>query len=764
MADSGLDIGTLSGRIELTDNSDVTVETLTQRITALEGKFDSLNGRVNTAQAGVDGFKGKLKEVEGAASAFGDQITRVGERIVEYFAVREVLGFTGELLDAASKLDDLARQTGINVVELQVLGAATKEYGIDADQMGRAIFQVGQRIAGGDGSVVTALHMMGLSLEDVKGKQGTELFVTLERALGNLQGTMRDTAAADLFGARMGKAMEAFSTDVDGALDRAKAWSKFMDEDAVKAADHLHDELERLNGNVKAVATNMLTPLAEGANVLMDSSHNLGFWNTMWRNSVDVISSTATEMLGFNVDTHLLTNALDENNRKQEEQTKQLGASKAARKELNAEQQAALFMSKLEIDAVKDLEEWQKKDLDHLKDIGALTSKNAAAIGVNAAQFDLYKKSSEEAAKADAKLAEGWTNLNTLGGNYKDTIAGIDDKIKGSVIYYAQLGAKVQDLTNAFPTLTKTQAEAAVEAVKDAEKIAKANEQAALSIEKLYSSYFVKLADLIGTDTAKAQAAADKDYSIHAAEFEAKGVTDVTYYNSLWDLRNKDLELADQKRLEDDTHSKAHVELLIRQAQDYYDFQQRHLDQYTSADRDAQSKVLTNLKAVRDGWGTVGTAIDKDTKLVVGYSNAVMEANRVAGGQFEVTSTNFLQETSQFNLNYTNALKLAKLGYSFQEIVTLLQGMGNAMPATLPSPHGPKIPGFRDGGIGEFGEGTLAVLHGKEAIVPLNESNNVFGSTTLIFQVNGTGVQVAQQIKDVLVRELKMTKQFSALR
>lgn len=774
----GLEIGTLSGRIEITDNSQATVDVLTQRITGLESKFDSLSGRVDSAAQHQSTFRANVHESGESVKLFDDQLSHLTERIVEAFAIREVFRFAGEILEEAHALEILSKQTGIGVEELQVLGAATKEYGIDADQMGRAIFQLSQRIAGGDQSTVTALHMMGLSIQDVKNLHGEELFLTVERALGTLQGTMKDSAAADLFGARMGKAMEAFSTDVDGAIDRAKEWNHIASEESVKATAELELAFKRLDSNIHSVATSLLGPLAEGANTLVESSHKIGFWNTLWRDSVDVLADTAGEMTGLDIHTHLLSDALDEQNKKQAESTKQTKAHAEAKKQLTAEQQAAVFMSKLEIDAAQKLEEWQIKDLNHLRDIGALNVKNAEAIGVNSSQFDLYKKNAEAAAEADKKFAKGWEDLNSLGATYQDTVKGIDASIADSVKYYASLGAKVQDLTDAFPQLTKAQAEAAVEAAKAAKEIQKANEAAALSSEKAWAEYASKLAALTGTDTQKAQAAADKDYQIHVAEAQAKGVTDVDYYNSLWALRNKDIELSDQQRLLSDSKSKESLLKKIADAQDYMNFMRAHYASYTDADRDAQQKVIDNLKTVRDHWGQVGNSIDADTEKVKTLSGEVLtlkqyEERQLTGGSQEVTSANFQDKLNSYQIITSagpqgvqsthpligmdeSAERLARMGYSWEEIVDILVNHKKAGP-----PAGPRIPGFREGGIGDFGAGTLAMLHGREAIVPLDKGIG-FGAPNITIHVNGTAQDVARKVADEISRTLKYSRQYGA--
>lgn len=382
------------------------------------------------------------------------------------------------------------------------------------------------------------------------------------------------------------------------------------------------------------------------------------------------------------------------------------------------------------------------------------------------------------------KYNEAWSNLNSIGETWEDTLRTIDPQMVRTIQYYLDAGASVENLAAAFPNLTKAQ----IESVKALEAQSKVEAAAADELTKLYLDYYKKKSELYGTDTEKAIAAADHDYEIKVDGLQKKGSKDVEYYNMLWDLRDKDIALERDARLLSDTSSKASLDKKIADAKDYLTFMTENYGQYTDADRKAQEKVVENLKKTRDHWNEVGFAIggvndkvvildhewvtdgdiaaatiNKTTVMVKTLSGEVislMEAQRrqTTGGSFDVTSQNFSSAAAGMGWDVSAAAGLARQGYSMAEISEIFRN-GNNGP--LPPPHGPRIPGFRDGGVGDFGDGTLAVLHGPEAIVPLDKANGI-GGTTIVFNVNGTGAQVAQEIKKILMRELKSVRQFGS--
>ena len=152
-------------------------------------------------------------------------------------------------------------------------------------------------------------------------------------------------------------------------------------------------------------------------------------------------------------------------------------------------------------------------------------------------------------------------------------------------------------------------------------------------------------------------------------------------------------------------------------------------------------------------------------KVRLAAEAAAAAANRSAGGSFEITAANLQEQALAFGINADAALAWAKLGYSFQHILEFVKRFGFPPPNTAPGP-GPRIPGFQAGGtviVGEGGPEIVRLPLGSTVLPTGVQPPPTGNSISLVFNVNGTGRDVAQQIKRTIMRELKVIRQFGAV-
>jgi hypothetical protein len=419
---------------------------------AISAKFEADFGQF---VAEADKANASLTQIEGTSQTVASALSNVSEAAVDLaigltamFSVREALAFLDTITQEARGLQILSAQTQINVEDLQILGAATREYGIDSEQLGKAIFQLGQRIAGGNASVVSGLALMGLSLEDVKNKHGEELFLMVEEAAGKLHGTIRDTAMADLYGARLGSSLGALSTGIGEAMDKARAMNTVMSKDAVAAAADYANAIERASTNLHHMAVEMIGPLLSGFNVVAEAQQKGA---SFWAIAAAMAKDAALSAAGFGTQTSNLADLLDKLNQKTDANAKSTGGAaaghKAATVALTEEEQQQQFMATLQANAAVALTEQQLANLGHLKEIGELNAKNAAGIGVNEAQFKQYTESIIAATKATADLKKAQAEADAVEmAHYATTLKGLQEVAKARQAENTDYGAHLASI------------------------------------------------------------------------------------------------------------------------------------------------------------------------------------------------------------------------------------------------------------------------------------------------------------------------------
>ncbi len=370
-------------------------------VVRVAANLSALQADMSTAAASIKTIEATTTSASEAAQHYANTLTDLAKELGIAFSIERGIEFLKGVAEEAKALQVLSLQTQIGVEDLQVLSAATREYGVDGEQVGRAIYQLSRRVAGGDESVATAYHLMGKSIEEVKGLNQMELFLTTERALGTLHGTIRDTAAADLYGGRLGVSMGAFATGVDESMEEARKLIFVAGPETTAAAAEYARSLERMTTSLHAWTMELEGKTAQGLNVLSEAvTKGASQWAIYWA----MLKDTGAANYGLGTGTENLTRLLVDLNQKTEhgkdiqlESAKAHGAVTVA---LDAHGQAAQFMAALELDSAKPLLAWQTEYLVHLKDIGELTAKNAQGIGVNVEQFKNYEVASRKAAEA----------------------------------------------------------------------------------------------------------------------------------------------------------------------------------------------------------------------------------------------------------------------------------------------------------------------------------------------------------------------------
>jgi len=682
-------VNAIGGASKLTDAEAARVNATLEK--ALE-KYAAL-GRV--APAGMRELADETKRADTTSSGLTDTVKQLAMGFAAMFTARAAFNFVKDTIAEASALKDLSQQTHMSVEELQILAGGMSEFGVDADTLGKGLFKLSRGIAGGDESVATGLHLMGMSLKDVEGLQGKELFLKIESGLAKLQGGLRDTAAADLFGGKLGSAMAGASEGIGGAIEKWQQLNTVASTESVDAMDTFGESIERAQKNMSSFAANLIGPVAQGFNFLFDAADKGA---TKYQLFAAMAQDLIEHNLHLGTGTEHLTALLNGQNVAQEAAAaaakKAAGGHKEVAVAVDTRTQAEKFLAALEADAGEALTTVQVANLEHLKEIGALNAKNAAAIGVNAVQFAAYTASVTEATKATAALKT------------------IQDA-----------AAKVEE---AYGTKTTT----------------------------IWETVFEDRNALYATDAQRQKNHALAGYAIAVKEAQDRGVVSVEYYDALWARYQTDLDKQTAQRLQSDLYSQDHYEQLKDKAQDAYDFALAHADRYTKEEIRMRAEALRKATENSNNWrdtaladmaavagaapGTaaaideIAAAHDREAQAAQKACDANEKLNKSLTHINTYNAMNFDQmlqaETGHYieGANYgtsatfggggnagsrlmlkgstpISATEAAERGYGFQEIVAAIKGGALAV-----KPMGPRIPGFA-GGVEDFGGGLALV-------------------------------------------------------
>jgi hypothetical protein len=184
-----------------------------------------------------------------------------------------------------------------------------------------------------------------------------------------------------------------------------------------------------------------------------------------------------------------------------------------------------------------------------------------------------------------------------------------------------------------------------------------------------------------------------------------------------------------------------------------------------NAKADAAADALRRMgeagKKAEEDAGAATQDTNKDLERQKALVDEIAKANRAMGGTFDVTRANFAQSAAGVGADAGIIEQLLKKGYSFAQAV-----LYSKHPNWPPPEHpGPRVPGFA-GGVENFSGGPAWVGERGPELVNLPKGSSVtpLGGVTnnLVFHVNGTAVDVARQIETVIMRQLKLVRQFGS--
>ena len=230
------------------------------------------NNEIKKMSAQLQTTNDKIKQL---SSLNINKLSSMGSALTKYITAPALAAGTaiaGLTLKSANSLDELAdtaSQVGANVVAYQQLMYVTKLLGADTNSLERAFIKVNAMlgdIATGDSlEAAQTLSKIGLSVDDIKGKDTTEAFLVIREALSKLGDESLQVAYAnEIFGDKIGAALlpvlKAENSQIESLTNEANSLG-VANEEQIKKAGDFGDSMDRLKQALFGVALMIMDEL-----------------------------------------------------------------------------------------------------------------------------------------------------------------------------------------------------------------------------------------------------------------------------------------------------------------------------------------------------------------------------------------------------------------------------------------------------------------------------------------------------------------------
>lgn len=221
------------------------------------GSFAAEFAKISTqAKQAGDRIRSAMSGIQGAAAALG-----VGLSVAGFTA------FIKGAIDAADKLNDLSKATGVSATTLGGIGFAAQQAGADLDGVGKAFGKLNLNIAdalAGNSEAIETFRKLELSVAELRNLKGEEVLVRLANTFASFEDDANKAAGAN---AIFGKSYQSILPLLDEGGESLRKNIGYFERysgvtgDLVQKSDQFNDALTKLQLLNRAFANQLAAAL-----------------------------------------------------------------------------------------------------------------------------------------------------------------------------------------------------------------------------------------------------------------------------------------------------------------------------------------------------------------------------------------------------------------------------------------------------------------------------------------------------------------------
>ena len=252
----------------------LTAEGVAEVVAALK-RIQSESAKTTAAQGGIAAkfadFRNTLRGVQAAVAAVGLGV-----------AVASFTNFIKRTSDAAEQLDRMRQLAALSAADVSVLSLQADRSGVSIETLSRATGRFIRGVQDGSPDVVQGLKAIGLSFENLRGKEvGEQLDIVSRRFAEIPESGARTNAFLEIFGERAGQLLPLFNDlgkkGFAVAREEAEQLGLVLEGNLVAAADQVGDDLGDIGKQIQTISVRIVGNLGPAVSTALDVvKRNLG--------------------------------------------------------------------------------------------------------------------------------------------------------------------------------------------------------------------------------------------------------------------------------------------------------------------------------------------------------------------------------------------------------------------------------------------------------------------------------------------------------